>query len=292
MRVQTNVRPEQVRQTARHVLFVEGSNDDAFDPSVLAQLLPMITFKAIGPSTNIRAAAEAMHAHHPEYYFVVVRDHHTDAMVEESWNRFPDPSCSNIILWRKRELENYFLDLAYLAKSEYVHCTADQLESTICALGRERLWLEVTNRVIIELREQVKAKWIDLFSDPARITSRDQAVQCLLTAPQIATLPARIGELLQPHALEDLFDRTLLDWTDGAAGLDCNRGSWLCSMSGKKIFTALVNRCFKVKSLDGNRIVGRAASKIVARQLLSLPLEAQPADFRILRRLIEGVVVA
>lgn len=116
MRVEDSVRPEQVRQSARHTLFVEGARDDAFDPTVLKRLFGMITVKALGPSHHIRAAAEAMYAHHPEHYFIIDRDFHDDTDVERTWSRFPDPEFSNLLMWRRRELENYFIEPAYLRR--------------------------------------------------------------------------------------------------------------------------------------------------------------------------------
>lgn len=176
MRVQTGPRPEEIRQSARHVLFVEGASDTAFDPVILRRLVPFVDARPMGPSSNIRAAADAMHRHHPDYYFLIDRDHHGDETVEKSWERFPDPEYSNILIWRKRELENYFLDAQYLAKSQFVVSTIDEIEAVVLKLCQARLYLEAANRVVIALREEAKKKWIEVFPYSDEFLSKDGAL--------------------------------------------------------------------------------------------------------------------
>jgi len=106
--VTANPRAEDVRQGAKHVLFVEGKDENALDPLVLREIVaPPVEVKALGPSYHISAVAEALHRHHPSYYFLVDRDHYDDDFVEKCWTRFPDPDTSNLLVWRRRELENY-----------------------------------------------------------------------------------------------------------------------------------------------------------------------------------------
>lgn len=106
--IRRGVDAEEVRQAARHTLFVEGSSDEAIDPQVLDKLLGDVTIqiKTLGPSSHIRSVAEALHKHHPYYYFLIDRDHHNDIEVERCWERFPDISTCNLLIWRRRELEN------------------------------------------------------------------------------------------------------------------------------------------------------------------------------------------
>ncbi len=87
MEVRTGVSPEAVNQAATHTLFVEGSGSDAIDPRALMRLLrgSDIAVRALGPSFHIKSAAQALHPHHPNYYFVVDRDHHDDTAVDTAW---------------------------------------------------------------------------------------------------------------------------------------------------------------------------------------------------------------
>ncbi len=292
MRVQTSVRADAVRQTARHTLFVEGANDDAFDPTVLERLLPMIRVRPLGPSMHIRAAAEAMHAHHPDYYFIVDRDFHDDAIVDRSWQRFPDPVFSNILIWRRRELENYFIDPDYLQKSEFLACSRDELREYIRTCCKERLYLEVANAVLITIRESAKRKWIDVFTTPADFLDRDAALRLLKTRPELSAWCERMNRCMQAPAIEAAFDSALRDFTAGDESLQFGRGSWLHRVGGKKVFANVVNRYCRVRSLGGEEIRGPEANKAVAKGLLSMALTDQPDDFQQVHAFISAIATS
>lgn len=84
---------EDVRQGSRHVLFVEGSRGDSFDPQIIGELFEgRIRIKPLGPSYNVRSVAEALHPFHPSYYFLIDRDyHHDDDFVNRCWDDFLKP---------------------------------------------------------------------------------------------------------------------------------------------------------------------------------------------------------
>src|SRR5260370_2335149 len=107
--IKRGVAPEEFRRAAAHTLFVEGSSDETIDPEVLRLLLKdmPLRIKAMGPSSHIRSVAEALHRHHPDYYFLVDRDHHDLHTVEECWQNFPLTTTNNLLIWRRRELEKY-----------------------------------------------------------------------------------------------------------------------------------------------------------------------------------------
>lgn len=113
-----------IHRAAGHTLFVEGK----FDADVLNEFFKahplgdnLLHVEPFGPSFSIRAAAEALHRHHREYYFLIDRDHCDDAEVARSWENFPGPATKNILVWRRRELENYFLIPEYLLRSPHLH---------------------------------------------------------------------------------------------------------------------------------------------------------------------------
>src|SRR5438067_10221257 len=104
VRIRSAPRAEAVRQGASHTIFVEGSRPETIDPTVIELLLigTGIRVRPLGPSTNIRAAAQALHPHHPDYYFLIDRDHYSHEAVELSWRKFPDPTTDNLLIWRRR----------------------------------------------------------------------------------------------------------------------------------------------------------------------------------------------
>ncbi len=118
--VTTGIRAEEVRLQGQHVLFVEGRYRDAVDPNVLNALFSFgLRIEPLGPSFWVRSVAEALHPHHPTHYFLIDRDHHKHDFVEDCWKNFPDRNTRNLLVWRRREIENYFLEPRYLSQSKY-----------------------------------------------------------------------------------------------------------------------------------------------------------------------------
>ena len=75
--VRTGIRPEEVRHQAQHVLFVEGNDANALDPTVLKELFDSrIRIEPLGASLSVKSVAEALYPHHPTYYFLIDRDYH------------------------------------------------------------------------------------------------------------------------------------------------------------------------------------------------------------------------
>lgn len=99
MEIKSGVSAEAVNQKAAHILFVEGSGENAIDPRALTRLLrdTDIAVRALGPSFSVKSAAQALHRHHPNYYFVIDRDHHDDAAVDDAWANFPNPATYNLL---------------------------------------------------------------------------------------------------------------------------------------------------------------------------------------------------
>lgn len=144
--IKTNIRPEEVRHKSQHVLFVEGSDIDSVDPTVLSELFNnILTVKPLGASFHIKSAAEALYTHHPTYYFLIDRDHHDEKIVDEYWSTFPDPEKCNLLIWRRREIENYFLDPEYLGRSEYCRVDQGTLEKKYWNMPRkDYFWMRQT----------------------------------------------------------------------------------------------------------------------------------------------------
>lgn len=61
----------------------------------------------INVTTGIRAEEVRLQGQH--VLFVEGRDHHKHDFVEGCWKNFPDPDTDHLLVWRCREIENYFL---------------------------------------------------------------------------------------------------------------------------------------------------------------------------------------
>ncbi len=117
MIIRSNIQSEELAFNAGHILYVEGK-PDSIDVRVLSAILP-VSVRPMGASFYIKSTAESLYKTHPKYYFLIDRDHYDDEMVEKYWAGFPSADTPNLLIWRKKEIENYFLDPTYLEQSSY-----------------------------------------------------------------------------------------------------------------------------------------------------------------------------
>lgn len=287
--------PENVLQAARHVLFVEGAPGDSFDVRALSALLDSpITIKPLGPSYYVKSVAEALHPHHPDYYFLIDRDpHHTDEEVETSWVNFPDANTHNLLIWRRREIENYFLDPQYLARSEYCKATAPDMESALLEFAQARLYFDAANWVITAVRESQKRNWITTFKSPGGFDSYDSALERLKARPEFAKRSSDIESSVSAAEVERRFEEAVCKMTGGAKRLELGQGDWIAMLRGKKLLAQLVNsNFFEVRTKSGQALQGWDKINEVVKDLLRQDKSIQPPDFPELNTLIANRVGA
>ncbi len=275
----------------RHFLFVEGDSQQSIDPTVFEVLfedqLTSITIRPIGASFHVKSAAQAMARHHPHYYFLVDRDHHQDHEVDDSWNNFPNQNTHNLLVWRKREIENYFLDPGYLSQSAYLKSkiTAGKLRSTILKTAQARLYLDVANQVIVSIREECKEAWIEIFSDPTMFKTRDSALAQLKKRPEFPGQLGKISKLCGDEKIEERFNEYLNRMTGGKDTLEYGSGRWLDFIRGKPVLSQVINACFEVKDSSGQPLSGSEKITYIAKKLLQ-NANGTPQDFLDIKRLI------
>lgn len=238
----------------------------------------------------MRSVAEALVPVHPTYYFLIDRDHHDENFVESSWRSFPDPETHNLLVWRRRELENYFLDAAYLAKSEYCHCDADKLRRAILDRCNYLLYLDAANRVITSIREELKRTWIRHFRNPEEFRDRAETLASLVSLEEFSQYGQQVERGISHNEIERRLDEQLAIMTGGVFPLRFGRGAWLASVRGKKVLPQIVDTCFDVTDRDGHNLDGPASVVEVMRELVAKDLDDQPADFRALKQLIDARV--
>jgi hypothetical protein len=283
---QVGSRPEDIRQGAKHVLFVEGNDDNAIDPVVLKELFRgKLDVKPLGSSFHIKSAAQAMFRHHPSYYFIIDRDHHTDEEVKIMWDNFSKPKNCNLLIWKKRELENYFLDPEYLSMSHFLSVSKDELNDKIKTIFSEYLYLDVTNHVIISVREEFKQNWIMLFDNRDDFPSKDKAITKLISANEFSAFTDKVSNSVQEKSLIERFEKHLSEITGGNDSLDYGNGKWLELLPGKKKLNQIINDCFRVQYDDGKVPQGKEKLNVIIRYLLKMELNQQPSDFQELREL-------
>ncbi len=280
----TGIRPEEVRHQAQHVLFVEGNDENALDPTVLKELLP-IRIEPLGASFSIKSVAEALYPYHDTYYFLIDRDHHDNDFINRCWDNFPDSDTHNLLIWKRRELENYFLEPDYLVQSQFCQVEKDELEQQILQFANKRLFLDAANHVIVSIREELKENWIEKFSNPDEFSSKEVALEKLKRTNKFEQHRTNVSNKVSTEEVERRFYECLELMTDGQDQLDFGRGDWLDMVQGKSVLTQVINSgSFQVRTLDGTALQGSEKLKETVKDLLRK--DEQPADFVELKRLI------
>ena len=286
--VKTGIRSEEVRLQGQHVLFVEGSDEESVDPEVLNKLFSnKISIKPLGPSFSVKSVAEALQPYHPTYYFLIDRDHYDDSFIKKCWDNFPDPDTNNLLIWRRREIENYFLDLEYLFQSKFCKVGQGFLKNKILQFANERLFLDVANHVVIHVREELKENWINKFTNPAEFSTEQDALRKLQEANEFGQYSKKVQKKVLPKELERRFAEFLERMTGGQEKLCFGIGEWLDLIQGKKVFNQVINsECFQVTKADGTALSGRAKMNGIVEDLLRKDDVVQPEDFTKLKSLI------
>ena len=286
MKAQSGVDATRILQNAKHTLFVEGKDGQQIDPLVMKQLLvsnelTSVEVQPLGACDNVRSAAQALILQHPSYYFLIDRDDQNHETVEQSWNAFPDPAKHNMLIWRKRELENYFIDPEYLSKSKFLKPGVD-LRLEILADCSKRLFLDCANLTLLAIsRELNRPLAISHFANPNHFTDRHAGEAALgRLTPQLENRKDENGAALDSSHVNQLYCIFVDELSGGLPALQYASGTWLERMSGKEIFNNIANRCFTVSDNEGKLLIGKEKSKAIATDLVRLPLDQQPSDFR------------
>lgn len=294
MNVQTGVSSSQVLRGAGHVVFVEGGSDDAFDPTVIRELLRTnglrMEVRALGTCDNVVEAAKAMVWKHPTYYFLADRDGREQAFIEHSWTHFPANSTSNLIFWRKRELENYFIAPEYLCLSQFLVGSEAELRKLILEEAKRRIFLEAANLVLLRIRSAVVTPPSAWFTQIEKFKNRQDALQELVNSQALQERGDSIRDLLETTNRENMLDETLAMLAGGKAQPEYGVGEWLNLMSGKQIFRAIAGQVFRVTDASDTILQGNEQNNEVAKDLLKRPLAEQPDDFRQLVTLLRDKV--
>ena len=294
IQVRRGIRSEEVRTGGEHVLFVEGSEDGSLDQAALRALLSStLRIETMGPAYSVRSAAQALARHHPKYYFLIDRDHYDDEFVERSWQNFPDPETDNLLVWRRRELENYFLDPAFLAESVYCEAEKPDLTTRLVAAAQKRLFLDVANTVISSIREDQKRTWIEHFTNPRDFTSKGEAVDRLITEKAFAERSSEVSDMVSNDEIAGRFDHVLQTMTGGGDELEYGTGRWVEMVRGKKVLAQLLNSGgFEVRDTSGQRLNGKELTLEVVKELAVKEVHSRPSDLTDLQQLIQGRVGA
>jgi hypothetical protein len=291
MKAITDVDAKAVDFHGGHILYVEG-NEESFDLEVLKALANNIWIQPLRTASSIRSAAESLFPTHPKSYFLIDRDHHiSDEQVETYWRDFPDPSTKNLLVWRRKELENYFLEPSFLigssfCKEDFKENNGQRLQEKIISLAQEWLYFDTANYVIVSLREDFRRQWIEKFSDHLKFPDKPSALKLLTEKSEFKVFSEKVSQQTATDEITTRFHEYLDKMTGGVEPLQWGIGQWLEMLSGKSMFNELINQCFHVKNQEGRVLQGKEARNLVARELLQTKQNLHH-DIRELKELID-----
>ncbi len=269
-------------------LYVEG-NADSMDMLILENLLD-IRVEYLGASYNVRAVAEAFKNIQPASYFIVDRDHFIDnEKVEESWKSFVEGK-TNLLYWRKKEIESYFLDPVFLSKSIYAkQSVEDKIREAILKYAQKYIFLHIVQYVIVTIREENKKEWIKIprETELSHYENKTIALETLCKSTKINDKIDATSENLSQERLVKLFEKSLKQFQGNAECLKWGEGEWLSLMPAKKLLHELINSYsfFKDAEKDIELSKENRKTKIVIKELLKHE-EYIPEDFKQLKRVL------
>lgn len=272
-------------QGANHILYVEG-NDESLDVTVLGELLgSMMRVRPLGNCHSLKSVARALFPYNKDWWFIIDRDNHDDVAVEKTWRDFPDPSQHNLLIWRRKELENYLLEPAWLTQSRYILAGRDEetLSEKLREAADRRLWFEAANLVLRALREEVKGAQTELLRRGA-VTVDDEAhaLDAMRSSTMLSTLKNAADVDLSDQALAERLNAEVQRLSGGALPLRWGVGRWRDLMPGKELIHELLP-AFVVKDTTGRRLQGPLALNVLARDLFKNHPNGAPADLLTLR---------
>ena len=289
----------EINRNEKYKLFVEGSNNQELDAVVLQELLNNneldIQVQTMGACDNVRSAAQALIKHHPNYYFLIDRDNQDQTAVDDSWNKFPDPNVYNMLVWHKRELENYFIDPEYLAKSSYLKpetkskpaIDIEELKSRILTEANRRLFMDAANLTLAKLKKELReipitATVFTEFKDNALFDKKTDGWLQLAQRSNIldTTIQTTQTQFLAKNKIENIYNDFVQELSGGLHPLQYGTGAWLERMSGKEIFRTITSQCFEVLDSSNKALKGKQQNNEIAKELMRLPLNQQPSDFQ------------
>ena len=290
IQIRRGIRPEEVRADGEHVLFVEGKEDGSLDQAVLRALLGnKLRIAAMGGSFHVRSAAQALARHHPKYYFLIDRDHSDDDVVQRSWERFPNADSDNLLVWNRREIENYFLDPPFLVESEFCRTTEKELTNTLESAAQERLFFDVANSVISSIREEQKSNWIKHYNNLTDFSTKDAALRRLTSDEAFRSRSIAVADMVSEDQLTERFENNLKSMTGGREQLAYGTGRWIEMIKGKPVLNQLLNSGgFTVQDARGQKLRGDEMKLEIVKELAVKEVDSRPSDLVKLKQMIQN----
>ncbi len=284
MKTQYSIHENDINFGADRVLFIEGTNR-SFDIECLRVLFEGVEkppkLAPLSASFSLSSVAQALKSYTPQCFFVLDRDYHDDEFIDRVWNDFPNGCIPRLLYWRKKEIENYFLDPDLLMLSPIMNeRNRDEIENTITKYANMYLFMFVANRVIVEIRERLKKKWIDIYKNRDDFKDIETTKRQLCNNPQLVNHCKLHQELIDPLWIQKQIEVNLSLFTGDGEKVEWGKGKWLELMPGHEILMGVISECCSIPSCSPDDFKNRLNSIIT--QIIK-HTDRLPDDFRFLR---------
>ena len=177
--------------------------------------MTQVEVQPMGGCDNVRSAAQALIYHHPSYYFIIDRNVQDQETVEHSWANFPNPETHNMLIWRKRELENYFINPDYIKNSSFLKVTEEKLREKIINECNHRIFLDAANLTLRKLHREAIRPFPKDFSDPKQFSSEAEGVRQLEMLPTLEEKRHTFANLFAKDAIKEIYSDFVRDLSGG-----------------------------------------------------------------------------
>ncbi|MDI9349709.1 MAG: hypothetical protein QM537_06875 [Candidatus Symbiobacter sp.] len=257
-----------------HKVYVEG----VFDALIVREILKKINFLHpvyhLGGSKIVKGVSNVLLKNHNNCHFIIDRDHHEDNEVNQSWENFTGID-GGVIIWKKREIENYFLDAHYLCNAIGLKPkqTTDSVHKKICTLAEQSFYMMAANKTIQEFRSLYfgTLKVHSEFSDYIKFKSKESSLD------EIINTAKEMKENINLSTINsyDFEFNFLENYTYIKCDFPKKNGVWLDRIYAKNVLSQLGNQIF-YNDQDKNKIFSDLISRVVTEE---------PEDFINLRKI-------
>jgi hypothetical protein len=194
-----------------------------------------------------------------------------------------------LLIWRKRSIENYFLDIEWLSKSTlFVPTKRQYLVEKLERVARDRLFLDAANLTIVTARGTLFKNSIKFDSDLQRYRTLAEGLAALLARPEWKSTPKTIAKNFAPHKVKASYGEIVAEMLGpGMSAPRYGYGTWADKMDAKPLSEAVFNSsAFRVPSISGIRkLTAREKRSAIIRDLIESSPEL-PNDFVELRKML------
>lgn len=279
----TRVPLDQKITTEGHILYVEGGKNSV-DVQVLRKIISGVRVLPLGGASNLESLAEKFSDLHKNIYFVIDRDYRSAYRVQKIWQKFENGG--NIVAWRRREIENYFIDAKFLSKSNYLKKDKkENLKSLIIAEAKKRIFLDAANFAFSEIKYGTKILGLK-NNFTLKNFKTEKSAEEELKKFDFDHVKSHAGDFLTTKELVEKFKEKLNSISEDPENMQYEDRNWMELMRGKGILRGVaVSDYFDFKDLEPKLEKGQQEIAII-KEILENNVDSIPNDILKVKEMI------